>query len=89
MELKDLRTEIDMIDDELVRLFVRRMDICAQVADYKKENNLPILVPAREQEKLLSVAEAAGPEMADYTQKLYTLLFELSRDYQKKRTGVV
>ena len=35
MQLKDLRTEIDKIDDELVKLFVRRMDICAQVADYK------------------------------------------------------
>ena len=37
MELKDLRNEIDAIDDELVRLFVKRMECSAQVADYKKE----------------------------------------------------
>ena len=70
MDLKELRAEIDMLDDELVRLFVRRMEICAQIAEYKKENHLPILMPAREQEKLADVAEKAGPEMAEYTMKL-------------------
>ena len=37
MELKELRTEIDKIDDELVRLFGARMEIAAKIADYKKE----------------------------------------------------
>ena len=57
MDLKELRTEIDKIDDELVRLFGARMDIAAQIADYKKENGMPILVPAREREKLQDVAK--------------------------------
>ena len=86
MELKDLRTEIDKIDDELVRLFGARMNIAAQIADYKKENNLPILMPAREREKLQDVAKKAGPDMANYTRVLYSMLFELSRSYQAKRT---
>lgn len=85
MELNDLRLEIDKIDDELVRLFGQRMDVAAQIAAYKKENNLPILVPAREREKLQDVAEKAGPEMANYTRVLYSMLFELSRSYQSKR----
>ena len=86
MELKDLRSEIDKIDDELVRLFGARMEIAAQIADYKKENDLPILMPAREREKLQDVAKKAGPEMANYTRVLYSMLFELSRSYQAKRT---
>ena len=85
MELKDLRTEIDKIDDELVRLFGARMEIAAQIADYKKENKLPILMPSREREKLQDVAKKAGPEMANYTRVLYSMLFELSRSYQSKR----
>ena len=84
MDLKDLRTEIDRIDDKLVRLFAERMGISARIAEYKKAHNLPVLVPAREQEKLLDVAEKAGPELAGYTQQLYTKLFELSRSYQEK-----
>ena len=89
MDLTELRTQIDRIDDEMVRLFVQRMDICARVADYKKANGLPVLMPAREQEKLADVTRKAGPEMAEYTRQLYTLLFELSRDYQHKHSEVV
>lgn len=85
MDINELREKIDQIDDSLVRLFVERMDIAAQVADYKKANNLPIYVPAREREILQSVAEKAGPEMANYSRVLYSMLFELSRSYQSKR----
>ena len=88
MDIKDLRKEIDEIDDELVRLFVKRMDVSAQVADYKKANNLPILVPAREREKLLDVSTKAGDEMANYTRVLYSMIFELSRSYQSKRNDM-
>ena len=87
MDLKELRGQIDDIDDQLVKLFCRRMDVAAQVAQYKKENGLPILMPAREREKLQDVAKKAGPEMAGYTRTLYTMLFELSRSYQSKLFG--
>ena len=87
MDLKELRKEIDRIDDQLVHLFVQRMDVSARIADYKKENNLPILVPSREQEKLQDVAQKAGPDLEIYTKVLYDLLFELSRGYQSKRNA--
>lgn len=85
MELNELRNKIDHIDAELVKLFGERMEIAAQVADYKKANNMPIYVPAREREILQSVAEMAGPEMANFSRVLYSMLFELSRSYQSKR----
>ena len=56
MDLTELRRQIDGIDDQLVQLFCRRMALCAQVAEYKKANGLPILMPAREREKLKDVA---------------------------------
>ena len=46
MDLSEIRQQIDEIDQELVGLFCRRMGLSAQVADYKKANNLPIFVPA-------------------------------------------
>ena len=85
MELNELRSQIDQIDDELVNLFVKRMDISAQIGDYKKERKLPIYVPAREREKLQAVGEKAGHEMDNYTRVLYSMIFELSRSYQSKR----
>ena len=87
MDLTELRNQIDGIDDQLVQLFCRRMELCAQVAEYKKANGLPILMPAREREKLKDVAEKAGPDMANYTRTLYAMLFELSRSYLSKLSG--
>ena len=88
MDLQDLRAKIDIVDDQIIRLFGQRMEIAAKIADYKKEHNLPILVPGREQEKLRDVANKAGPELAEYTCRLFSSLFELSRDYQSKHTTV-
>jgi monofunctional chorismate mutase len=87
MDLNELRKEIDQIDDELVRLFTQRMEVSARIADYKKENGLPILMPQREAEKLRCVAQKAGPELAQYTKVLYSMLFELSRGYQSQRNA--
>ena len=87
MDLKDIRGQIDEIDNDLVKLFTKRMALSAQVADYKKEHNLPIYVPARERDILQDVAAKAGPEMANYSRVLYSMLFELSRSYQSKRNA--
>ena len=87
MDLNELRLEIDKIDDELVRLFAQRMEVSARIGDYKKANDLPIFVPAREAEKLQDVAQKAGPGMAPYTRALYAMLFELSRGYQSQRNA--
>ena len=88
MELNQLRQEIDSIDDQLVSLFCQRMAVSAKVADYKRENNLPIFHPGRERAILQKVAEKAGPEMENYTRVLYSMLFELSRSYQAKRNDI-
>ena len=87
MELNELRNEIDLVDDALVKLFVKRMGLSAQVADYKKEHNMPIYVPAREREILQAVGKKSGHEMENYTRVLYSMLFELSRSYQSKRNS--
>ena len=87
MDITKLREDIDSIDNELVRLFAQRMDISAKIAEYKKQNNMPIYIPTREREKLQDVAEKAGPDMANYTRVLYSMLFELSRSYQGKLTN--
>ena len=35
MDLKELRGQIDEIDDQLVELFAKRMDVAAAIGDYK------------------------------------------------------
>ncbi|HEX5350624.1 chorismate mutase [Trichococcus alkaliphilus] len=49
---KKERAEIDAIDQELVKLFERRMDAVTEIARIKKENELPILDQSREDKVL-------------------------------------
>ena len=82
MDLQQLRSQIDEIDDALVSLFVKRMGIAAAIGNYKKQQGLPILMPQREQEKLMDIALKAGSDLAPYARRLYEEIFTLSREYQ-------
>lgn len=84
MDISDLRTVIDEIDNDLLNAFCRRMDVSAQLAVYKKDNNLPVYDPARERKKLGAVLNKTPEELRTYASALYSLLFDLSRSYQEK-----
>ena len=60
MELSEIRTKIDAVDDQLLDLFLQRMELSEEVAAYKNEHNLPILNKAREREILAKVTEKSG-----------------------------
>ena len=47
-DLSKARDEIDNIDTQIIKLFEQRMDIVKDVANYKIENNLPVLDSSRE-----------------------------------------
>ena len=47
-DLKDLRKEITEIDNKMADLFVSRMKLVHQIAEYKMENGLPVLDPGRQ-----------------------------------------
>ena len=81
MDLKEIRTKIDRIDEQLLALFLERMETADQVAAYKNEHHLPIMNKTREREILAKVAEASG-DWERYTYHLYSTLFELSRSRQ-------
>lgn len=82
MELSDYRKTIDTIDAQLVKLFEERMAVSGEIAALKEEKNIPVYDPAREREKLKQVGEMVPPALQSYTQRLYTMLFELSRARQ-------
>lgn len=87
MKLEEYREKIDAVDEKLVALFAERMELSRAIAEYKKENGLPVLDASREKEKLKNAAERSPAELREYTRRLYALLFELSRDYQRELIG--
>ncbi len=87
MDLTEYRKEIDKIDDEILSLFLNRMEIASKVADYKKENGLPTMQKDREREILKKITEKTEPEMAEYTRILFSTLMDLSKSYQNKKNA--
>ena len=83
MDLKDYRKEIDAIDGELLPLFLRRMELAAEIAAYKRENGLRVRDARREEEKLRAVEERTPEELRGYARDFYVRLFELSRARQE------
>lgn len=88
MELTEIRKKIDEIDKNLVDLYKQRMLLCANIAEYKRENGMPILDTARERELLNKVADMSGREFEEYTRTLYSTILDISRSYQHKILGM-
>ncbi|MBR6761227.1 MAG: chorismate mutase [Oscillospiraceae bacterium] len=82
MELKDIRKEIDSVDDQILALFLRRMDLVHAVSEAKKHENTPIFDPGRERAILEKVHHAAGKEYATPAHQLFQTMMELSRAQQ-------
>ncbi len=91
MDLKDIRQRIDEIDDKLIELFIERMGLSKEVAEYKAATGTPILNMTREREILKKVCDKAG-DMDLYAHRLYSTILELSRALQQEHipqnTGV-
>lgn len=79
--LEELREQLDAIDGELAALYERRMDICAQVGDYKIETGKKVFDKKREHEKLSQVTKNASNEF--YKKGLAELFEQLMAQSRK------
>ena len=83
MDIKDIRTRIDEVNDKILELFLERMDLSEEVVRYKIEHNLPIVNREREREILREVKEKAG-DREEYAYRLFVKLMELSKASQRE-----
>jgi len=88
MNLDDIRIEIDEIDAQIVELYKKRMSAVSSVLEYKKQNNLPVLDKGRERKLLCRLSELAGDEFSADIIRLYSLIMEQSRAYQKRNINI-
>ncbi|MBR4965275.1 MAG: chorismate mutase, partial [Lachnospiraceae bacterium] len=82
MDLNDIRVQIDSLDDEMVALIKKRLELAMEVAKVKKEENLPIVNTARERAIINRLTQGEEDEIAGYIKILYTTMFDLSRSHQ-------
>ncbi len=83
MDLLELRGKLDGIDEQIVKLYEERMEICSQVADYKIKTGKKVLDREREEEKLRKVCALTHNELnAHGVQELFEQIMSSSRKLQ-------
>lgn len=84
--LKTLRSRIDTIDDQIVNLMGKRMEIVDEIGVLKKENNVAILQVKRWNEILRRMTiEGKNLDLSeDFVLQVYKAIHQESIDHQKK-----
>ena len=86
MDLKDLRSEIDVIDKQIVELSEKRMEVASQVADYKISVGKKVFDKQREDEKLKAVKALAHSDFNRIgVEELFSQLMSMSRKLQYQK----
>lgn len=81
--LKELRKQINEIDDEILSLYLKRMNISKQIGQYKKEHNLPIYDQKREEELINNLLNKIDNyELKENYKKIILLILDKSKKQQ-------
>lgn len=86
MNLDTIRQEIDHVDQELVALLEKRMQLVNQVVAYKKATGKPILDTSREDAVLQKAVSRVEDKAFEQTiVNTFADIMKNSRDYQAKQ----
>ena len=86
-ELDALRSEIDAVDEKLVRALARRFEIVTQVAEYKARTGTPMMQSDRVRavgERSAALAEDHGLDPA-IVRRFFDLLIEETCAFEDRR----
>ncbi|MDI6803617.1 MAG: chorismate mutase [Bacteroidota bacterium] len=85
-QLKSMRKLIDRIDSQLVNLIAVRQHLAEEIGKIKKQNNLTITNPEREQLILERTSSIARKKKLDnkFVKKVFQLILKQSRIIQRK-----
>lgn len=76
MTLQELRVQIDAIDDEIVALLERRLQVARQIGELKTRLNVEVYHPQREEEilkRLQSISSLSPHQIETIYQSIFTL----------------
>jgi len=80
-----MRSHIDLIDREIVRLLARRLEMSLEIGKVKALRGLPVRSPDREEELLTVIMEEAGLQgiRPEHVREVFELVLAESRRTQE------
>ncbi|MCT4607443.1 MAG: chorismate mutase [Marinisporobacter sp.] len=89
-DLDKLRNEIDYIDEEMVKLFEKRMETVLKIAEYKKRKHMPIFHKDRETEVIKkNINYLKNKAFYEPTEEFFKKLMEISRGVQREQLKIL
>lgn len=86
MDLQQIRGRLDDVDEQIVALFERRMELAKQVAEIKKESGKKVFDREREMQKIAAVkAQTHNAFNEKGVEELFQQLMAISRKLQYRR----
>ena len=84
-DLQELRNDIDVTDQQILSLFLERMLLCKDVAEYKRAHNMPVFQGGREQQVIDRIkALTNDPSLEAGTSALFTTIMDISKILQNR-----
>lgn len=84
MEIGEIRSRIDKVDDKIASLYSERMGLCREIALYKEKNGVAMENTLREKEILNRVTERMPAEIKLFGKQVFTTMFDTSKAYQSR-----
>ena len=81
-DIKDIRENINKVDDKIIKLLEERFDLSKKVRAYKISHNKKVYDPIREKEILKKIQEK-NPEYGKYFVKIYQEIMDQSKNLQR------
>ncbi len=82
-ELVEIRASFDETDEKIAELFLKRMELCREIGEYKKMSGKKVYDRARETEKIQKLSGLAGNEFEEKClTDLFTAIMNMSREQQ-------
>ena len=85
-KIKQVRRHIDRIDTVIITVLAERMSLMPEIAEYKKNNEIPIFDEAREVEIMDNLKKIAKEQGLDegFTEEVFLSLFNESKRIQNE-----
>lgn len=85
MEIEDWRTQIDEMDEQIVKLISKRAEAARAIGELKRTKDLPVYEPNREQAVFDHVRQANPGPLADIEiQHVFERIMDVMRTLQRR-----
>ncbi len=87
MDILKLREQIDVIDDNITKLYAERMSVVKMIGEEKAKGSKMVLDANREKNIINRVTKTVDDDIKVYTKQVFNTIFDTSRALQMKSTS--